>query len=206
MTKPNSQAEHKKQLRRQLGMQRRQLTRQQQQQYTHQFSQQIRRCRPIIAARRIGIYLPILGEAPAQLIQHLSTPSTQIYIPHIVNYQRHIMCFTPITNKQRPNRWAIKESTTLAGALWPKQLDVVVMPLLAFDSHGNRLGMGGGFYDRAFAYKQYQSNITNRPKLIGLAYDFQQVTALPVDDWDIRLDMVVTNRQVIYNHPSDQNH
>ncbi|MEM8708305.1 MAG: 5-formyltetrahydrofolate cyclo-ligase [Actinomycetota bacterium] len=69
--------------------------------------------------------------------------------------------------------------------------DVVLVPLVAFDSMGQRLGQGGGFYDRAIASVGDQ-----RPLLVGIAHAFQQVDSVPVEPWDMPLDAVVTEEQV----------
>jgi 5-formyltetrahydrofolate cyclo-ligase len=68
-----------------------------------------------------------------------------------------------------------------------------LIPLLAFDEHGNRLGYGGGFYDRTIA-----SLKIDNPELItiGIAYDGQKIAHLPVDDYDQILDMIVTDRAI----------
>ena len=71
--------------------------------------------------------------------------------------------------------------------------DALLIPLLAFDEHGNRLGYGGGFYDRTIA-----SLKIDNPELItiGIAYDGQKIAHLPVDDYDQILDMIVTDRAI----------
>jgi 5-formyltetrahydrofolate cyclo-ligase len=71
------------------------------------------------------------------------------------------------------------------------ELDVVLAPLVAFDRAGHRLGMGGGFYDRTFRFVVRRAE-WRRPWIIGLAYDFQRVDALPVERWDVPLHAVVT--------------
>ncbi len=71
-----------------------------------------------------------------------------------------------------------------------RRLDFVVVPLVAFDRAGRRLGMGGGYYDRAFAGAR-------RPVLAGLAYAFQQVPRLPERSWDVPMDLIVTEREVV---------
>lgn len=67
-------------------------------------------------------------------------------------------------------------------------LDVVLMPLVGVDKQGNRLGMGAGYYDKSLA------QASQRPYLIGVAHQCQQVESLPVDDWDIPLDALVTEQ------------
>ena len=68
------------------------------------------------------------------------------------------------------------------------------MPLVGFDNKGNRLGMGGGFYDRTLANLD---RLSYRPLLIGVAHDCQQADALPVMQWDIPLNAIVTPTQTI---------
>jgi len=68
----------------------------------------------------------------------------------------------------------------------------VLTPLVAFDSFGNRLGMGGGFYDRSFVFRRDPVRRHHRPYLLGLGYEFQKVAALPRQPWDVPLDAAVT--------------
>ena len=72
----------------------------------------------------------------------------------------------------------------------PSMIDLVVVPALAFDTAGNRLGRGGGFYDR------FLSRLRRSATSIGLAFDVQITDRLPVDDLDVRVDGVVTDRRV----------
>src|SRR5690606_17683083 len=74
-----------------------------------------------------------------------------------------------------------------------KNLSLVFMPLVAFDKAGNRMGMGGGFYDRSFAYKAKLKQ--SKPKLIGLAHAFQELEYLPTEEWDIPLEGVLTDQK-----------
>ncbi len=76
-----------------------------------------------------------------------------------------------------------------------RDLDLILMPLVGFDLQGNRLGMGGGFYDRSLAFLRYRL-YWKRPRLLGLAYDFQQVDILTADPWDIPMQAVVTDQAV----------
>lgn len=77
-------------------------------------------------------------------------------------------------------------------------LELIFLPLVGFDNQGQRLGMGGGFYDATFANHLSHLKKEQRPQLIGLAYDCQQVARLPANSWDWRLDAVVTDR-LIFN-------
>jgi len=75
--------------------------------------------------------------------------------------------------------------------LTAEQLDLVLVPLTGFDEQGNRLGMGGGYYDRTFAWRQQQ---THSQRYIGVAHECQKMTTLPVDTWDVPLDAIATDR------------
>ena len=75
----------------------------------------------------------------------------------------------------------------------PRQLDVVLVPLVGFDNRCNRLGMGGGYYDRSFAHKRIAGT---KPFLLGVAYDIQYVDDVYADWWDVPLDCVVTPSKV----------
>lgn len=89
------------------------------------------------------------------------------------------------------NRFGIPEPDRNAKRLPSRLLSVVLLPLVGFDSDGNRLGMGGGFYDRTFGYAIHSS--ARRPRLIGVAYECQRsADGLPRRPWDVPLDGVVT--------------
>lgn len=88
-----------------------------------------------------------------------------------------------------PNRFGIPEPVT-DEVVRPEQLDLVLMPLVAYSPNGSRLGMGAGFYDRAFAFRPALGLST--PRLVGVAYRFQQVDGLPSDPWDVPMDGCLT--------------
>ena len=78
-----------------------------------------------------------------------------------------------------------------------RSLDVILMPLVAFDARGHRIGMGGGFYDRSLARLQHDHS-WHRPLRIGVAFSWQQVPAIPAQAWDIPLDAVVTEQSMTF--------
>jgi 5-formyltetrahydrofolate cyclo-ligase len=80
-----------------------------------------------------------------------------------------------------------------ADAIAPLQLDVIFVPLLAFDDSGWRLGSGAGFYDRCLRHLHAERH-WRRPKLIGIAYEFQRAAQLQPQRWDIPLDGVITEQ------------
>jgi 5-formyltetrahydrofolate cyclo-ligase len=75
-------------------------------------------------------------------------------------------------------------------------LDLVLLPLVGFDARGMRLGMGGGYYDRTFAYRN-RHVAWRGPRLVGVAYSFQQVSSIGREWHDVPLDAVVTEERVI---------
>ena len=88
------------------------------------------------------------------------------------------------------NRYGIPEpDIAIADALPATAMALVVTPLVGFDATCQRLGMGGGWYDRSFAFRQAQPA---PPLLVGAAHDCQQVPSLPGSPWDVRLDAVCT--------------
>ncbi len=87
------------------------------------------------------------------------------------------------------NRYGIEEPSGGRGVP-VGDLAAVLMPLVAFDEYGGRLGMGAGFYDRALSRHRNQA----RPLRIGVAYSLQQVTRVPTRDHDVELHAVVTEQ------------
>ncbi|MGA9423336.1 MAG: 5-formyltetrahydrofolate cyclo-ligase, partial [Rhodanobacteraceae bacterium] len=80
------------------------------------------------------------------------------------------------------------------------ELDVVLVPLVAFDRHGHRLGFGGGYYDRAFAFL-HGRDMPGSPLLIGIAYAMQELPRIEASAWDVRLDYVATENELIECRP-----
>lgn len=90
------------------------------------------------------------------------------------------------------NRYGIPEPDVDASMLLqPEDLALAVLPLVAFDQAGNRLGMGAGCYDRSFAFRRDRAA---PPWLVGAAFSIQQVDPLQCEDWDVPMDAVCTER------------
>lgn len=95
----------------------------------------------------------------------------------------------------RVNRFGIPEPEVGSEALCDaQQLDVIFLPLLGFDRRGMRLGMGGGYYDRTCAFRQQQAM---PPLLVGVAYHWQQQERLTAEAWDVPMDVIATDRELI---------
>ena len=140
-------------------------------------------------------YWAIDGELPLHVVQ-LQLRADQVWcLPCIQNDET--LRFSP----WRPgdalvsNRFDIPEPDVSAtSTLAAEEMSVILLPLLGFTRSGLRLGMGGGFYDRSLAFGQKRSP---RPWLLGVGYAFQEVETLPGDSWDVPLDALVTEQELI---------
>ncbi len=151
-------------------------------------------------AKSIGTYYSVRGEAdPANLIAEAKKEKTnkEFYLPVLSTDKQQGLLFGQLTPnvEYKNNKFSIpepiiKENDLVNG----EHLDLILVPLLGFDKKGNRLGMGGGFYDRCFAFKKHKKNTT---LLMGLAYDFQEIDKLKPESWDVRLDLIATETQLI---------
>ncbi len=142
--------------------------------------------------RHLALYWPGDGEVDLRLFQTLKNPAQHSYLPVLARGSR--LRFAPWTPQStlRPNRFGIPEPHVQPREyLRPSQLDAVLMPLVGFDKQGNRLGMGGGFYDRSFAFRHARRR-WRKPLLIGVAFELQRCTPLPAAAWDVPLDGIVT--------------
>ena len=152
------------------------------------------------SSENIALYHAVRGEAdPAGLIYSRPDNSEKnFFLPVISSNKSQGLEFAPFnTNTQyKNNQFSIPEpSVESSDLINGESLDLVIMPLLGFDNKGNRLGMGGGYYDRCFSFKK---SSPKKPVLLGFAYDFQQIDAICTEPWDIRLDMITTELRFLY--------
>ncbi|ODU41643.1 5-formyltetrahydrofolate cyclo-ligase [uncultured Aquimonas sp.] len=97
----------------------------------------------------------------------------------------------------RSNRYGIPEpDLERTSQLEPEQMHCVLVPLVGFDRRGGRLGAGGGYYDRSFAFLNTVPRPAS-PQLVGIAYGFQQLEDFAPEPWDVALDYVATERELI---------
>ena len=152
------------------------------------------------ASKRIGCYLANDGEIETDaVIAHIRRQRKHCFLPVLSRLSHDRLWFAPAAPGAElvTNRYGILEPLVPASALVRAQhLDLLLLPLVGFDRAGHRLGMGGGFYDRSLEFLRHR-RVWRKPHVIGLAYDFQQVAALPGDAWDVPLDAVVTD-QALY--------
>ncbi len=143
-------------------------------------------------AQKMAIYLPFDGEVPTHIIlQTALLRQKAVYAPVVASNSLKFVKIS-LDTPLRANRFGIVEPHyPLMKQIPPAQFDIVIVPMVGFDHHCHRLGMGGGFYDKTFAFKKR----TLKPKLIGLAYDFQRVSRIPTSGLDLLLDEVITEKR-----------
>lgn len=180
-------------LRKQIRRQRLKQTKAIQQQLSKQAIQHLSRHRIFRSAQTIALYLPVRGEADPRFLLKFAQPKQRFFLPVLSLSRDSKLIFVEWTRQTsfRKNRFNIPEPLLAKRRiLSPRQLDLVITPLVAFDKQGSRLGMGGGFYDRSFAAKHYLK--CKRPLLVGFAYPFQEFESLERQTWDIPLDASCT--------------
>lgn len=146
-----------------------------------------------IRSQYIGFYYSRYKEMDlAPLIKKAWRMQKKCYLPVLRPHHKQLW-FAPYYPHSRlfSNRFDIPEPHLRKTRIRPpRALQLVLAPLLAFDLQGHRLGMGGGYYDRSFAYLNRRH--CRHPLFVGVAYDFQCVPELPAADWDVSLHAVVT--------------
>lgn len=171
---------------------RQELSAEQRDRLAARFARHALRIDAVRRARCVAFYMAYRGEMSClPLLDWATARNIKTLLPVVVG--RH-MKFAPHSPGERLslNRFGIPEPEWRPG-WWAgaRRPSIVFVPLVAFDDSGNRLGQGGGYYDRAFAFRRHADH-WRRPLLVGLAYDFQRVEELPTKATDVPLDIVVT--------------
>lgn len=198
------------QLRRLLRAKRRALSSQQQQTASQNLYGRLASHPVFRRARRVAFYLPADGELdPSPLLQAALARGKAVYIPVLRSWPKQHMVLQRLTRGAEvwhKNRFGIQEpraNPARQAPVW--SVSVLFLPLVGFDASGNRLGMGGGFYDRALAFLKRRSSKTIRPLLLGLAHECQKVDGLPVEPWDVPVQAVITD-QAVYGSLTQARH
>lgn len=151
-------------------------------------------------SHHIAFYLPNDGEVDLRpLLERSLDMGKRCYLPVLSPLYHNRLWFAPFNWESRivHNRFGIPEPDVQWRNMRPPwTLDLLLTPLVAFDNEGNRLGMGGGYYDRTLAYLGRRRH-WRKPCLLGTAYDFQRVESLPHESWDIPLHGIVTESGII---------
>jgi 5-formyltetrahydrofolate cyclo-ligase len=129
------------------------------------------------------------------LIQAIWHAGKKCYLPVLCEGKSLSFVCYENGDKLEINQHGILEPFNFSRKIPLEKLDMIIMPLVAYDSQGRRLGMGGGYYDRALAYMHTQ-NTHPQPHLVGLAYVAQCTDELPSDPWDIKLHSIITEQGI----------
>jgi 5-formyltetrahydrofolate cyclo-ligase len=157
--------------------------------------------------QRIAVYAAFDGEIDlSPVIRQAQRAGCVLYAPHIVNMRARRMEFVECTKValgcygfgHKCSSISLSHNQ-LHRRINPRLLDIVLLPLVAFDVHGWRLGFGAGFYDRKFSF--LRRRFVKKPILIGVGYEFQRVPPQVPNTWDVLLDAVVTERGLRQCHP-----
>jgi len=188
-----------KELRSKLRAMRRSLSPSQQKAASTRLRKHINTSGLLLRAKHIALYISHDGEIdPQQLVPELRSRKKHCYLPvlHPLKPNQLAFCRINASTQFKKNRFGIPEPVFKHSIkLAPERLSLVLLPLVAFDQEGNRMGMGGGYYDRTFAFKrrdkQYHKQAS--PRLIGLAHELQKQPKLASQSWDIPLSSVITD-------------
>lgn len=185
---------NKNQLRRTMRRRRAELSNLQLNAARNGLAKQARQSNRLLQAQHILSYAPFAGEiSPLTLVKNLACRT--VHLPRITNFRLSQMRFYCAKKVDRFNKYGIQEPSTNEKP-WPaNSFDVLLVPLIAFDRSGTRIGMGAGYYDRALEALSYQTS--TKPYLVGLAHYFQEVNSLEREPWDVPLDAILTDQEFI---------
>lgn len=188
-------------LRQQLRQQRRALSDAEREHAAFILCNRISNSRIFKQSKHVAFYLANDGEMDLNLlIKHAWQQGKNCYLPVLAkpntqNMQR--LWFLPYTPNTilKNNRFGIPEPIHSSKTRFTKtiSLDLVLMPLVSFDLDGNRLGMGGGFYDRTLSFLNHRK-YWHKPNLLGTAYDFQKQDHIETNLWDIPMQAIATEK------------
>lgn len=144
-----------------------------------------------ISAGSIALYAPVRNEVDTFLLHQAAISSgKQVFYPCVKGAE---LCFLPVSDISdlKPGSYCIPEPGDKGNGCQLNQADLIVVPGVAFDHGGRRIGFGKGFYDRCL------SQLPQKPVLTGLCHDFQLLEQLPAENHDINMHYIVTDKQMI---------
>jgi 5-formyltetrahydrofolate cyclo-ligase len=160
--------------------------------------QQLQQLPELSVDERIGGYFAVNGELSLHLVVAQCWRQGKAFHLPVAGADRQLrFARYSAASTVQPNRFGIPEPVVDADeTVGPAALELVLVPLLGFDRRGHRLGYGGGFYDRSFAFLQAVERPA-LPLLVGIGYSFQEVDTLAAESWDVKLDLIATERELI---------
>ena len=149
--------------------------------------------------KKIASYYPSAEEISPRWIDEILSEAHELYYPALHPFKQRQLFFAKQTKNKRLNKYHLEEPLFIAeDILAPWEIDMIIVPLVGFDSHKNRIGMGCGFYDSSLTLcKSF-----NQTKFVGIAFDEQQFNefehnSIAINDWDIKMDTIITPTRVI---------
>ena len=185
----------KKRLRQQFKTKRTAISAAQRMQTADAIAQQLIKLPEWIPADYIAGYWASHGEVPLHIVQ-MRAQSPKVWCLPMLQTDKTLK-FAPWRSGDPlvSNQYGIPEPDLLSSsALDATQISIILLPLLAYTRTGTRLGMGGGYYDRSLAFRTVHPS---PPLLIGVAYSSQEADLLPTQEWDVKLDMLINEREVL---------
>jgi 5-formyltetrahydrofolate cyclo-ligase len=183
-------------LRKKLRLQRSQLNRTQQTTASAQITAKLSGHPLFLASHTIATYMPINREIdPTKLIQKAWQAHKACYLPILQGKQLIFAAYQANTDLKKNHFNILEPIDSSCALIAPEALDLVLVPLVGFTVQGQRLGMGAGFYDRSFAFLLKQPRPA-RPFLLGLAYEWQKITAFNQEHWDVPLNAILTEERL----------
>ena len=144
------------------------------------------------AGKRIAVYLPFDREtATAALIAAARRRGVHVFVPVIVDRRHGRIRFHPLAGRLKRGTYGIAVPSIPAQPVAPRWLNLIVLPLVGVDAEGRRLGLGGGFYDRALEFRRHRRAWAG-PRLVGLAFDCQRTGTGFAETHDVALDSLAT--------------
>ncbi len=186
----------KAKLRKELRAKRRSLTAVEHTQLSNLAASSITRLAAFKPGSRIALYLPFDGETnTAALLVAARRRRIRIYVPVVSDLRHRRLRFYPLAGKTRRGVFGISVPDNIGRgsgrAIEPRWFDLIVVPLVGVDPRGRRIGMGGGFYDRALGFRRHRRRWMG-PRFVGLGFECQRVETVFAETWDVRLDALAT--------------
>lgn len=146
--------------------------------------------------QHVAVYLSNNNEVDlSSLVRYLWSSGRSVFLPVLADRSLVFMPYRE-DSRMQPNVFGIPEPIEDPSmAIPPRMLDLVFTPLVGFDASGNRLGMGGGYYDRSFSWLRHARHF-RKPRLVGTAFELQRVDCLPGEAFDVPLYGVATESGV----------
>lgn len=188
----------KQQMRKKFRQERKSLSKYQQSSASHSISSQLTQLILESNAQTVACYLPNDGEVDLRhFIQQCWSKNISVCLPVLHPFSSGYLLFIdyPANSRLAQNQFGIFEPNWDVNQVrCLGDIDIIFSPLVAFSEDGNRLGMGGGYYDRTLSCLD---RLLKKPTLAGIAHDCQQAALLPTEIWDIPMDWIVTPTRVI---------